>query len=129
MVGLGDLFAKLHPGATAGEIIRWWEARRLHYNVIIFAWALIVLAIGYFWTGRRDKETWTRQSLYAYLLLIQLPANIWYTGGWIVDLIVKKFFKWPSPSFEPWALGLGIALSLLFYFAIMLKAVMDSPDR
>lgn len=128
MVGLRDLFAKLGPGATAGEIIRWWEVRRLHYNVIIFAWALIVVTIYYSSTGRRDKDTWTRHSLFAYLLLIQLPANLWYTGGWIVDLIAKKFFKWPSPGFEPWALGMGIALSLLFYLVLLVAAIRSSTE-
>ena len=128
MVGLRDLFAKLDPGATAGEIIRWWEARRLHYNVIVFAWALIVVTIYYFSTGRRDKDTWTRHSLCAYLLLLQLPANIWYTGGWIVDLIVKRFFKWPTPWFEPWALRLGIAVSLLFYSVLFVAAIRSSRE-
>jgi hypothetical protein len=48
-----------------------------------------------------------------------LPANIFYTGGWIADLVVKKVLRLPSARFGPFALGLGIAASLLFYLGIV----------
>jgi hypothetical protein len=128
MVGLWNLFAKINPDPTVGGIIQWWEARRLHYNLIIFAWALILVTIRYFWTGRSDRDTWTRASLCLYLLVFQLPANVWYTGGWMVDLIVKKLMARPAPGFEPFALRLGIALSLLFYFVLFVAEIWSMRD-
>jgi hypothetical protein len=58
-----------------------------------------------------------------YLLLLQLPANVWYTGGWIVDLIVKKVLRVTWLGFGVWALGLGIFLSIVFYFVIFLYSL------
>ena len=118
IIGIRTLLAKPDPEPTAGAIIRWWEARRLHYNVLILVWALILYLAAHIETGRIDPEAFNLASLYVYLLLFQLPANIFYTGGWIADLVVKKVLRLPSARFGPFALGLGIAVSLLFYLGI-----------
>jgi hypothetical protein len=36
-----NLFARPVAPATVGQIILWWETRRLYYNGIILAWALL----------------------------------------------------------------------------------------
>ena len=117
MIAPRDLFAKPDSQRTAGGIIRWWEARRLHYNVIVFGWALLLALIASFWRGWHH-EIWGFDSLALYLLFFQFPANVWYTGGLIVDLILKKALRLPSQGFGPGALRFGIAFSLLFYCAI-----------
>jgi hypothetical protein len=118
MIALTQMFARPDPAATPREVIGWWERRRLYYNLIIIAWAAILIcvliAVG------KERISWSAIAsiLVVYLLLFQLPANIFYTGGWIVDLIVKKALRLPSARFGPFALGLGIAASLLFYLGI-----------
>jgi hypothetical protein len=50
---------------------------------------------------------------------IQLAANLWYTGGWIADLMVKKVLRIQWPGFGPWALALGIAFSFVFILVVV----------
>jgi hypothetical protein len=118
MVGPRNLFAKPDPEPTAGAIIRWWEARRLHYNVLTLAWALLWIPISYL-TG---NHLWTSTVLIVptYLLAIQIPANIWYTGGWIFDLILKKVFKVRWPGFGPWAFAMGTGFSFVFILVVVI---------
>ena len=126
------LFAEMDPASSAGAIIGWWESRRVYYNLIIFGWALILLLIGLVTAsilGKRNSFLelrnayfWEFLALY-YPLFFQFPANIWYTGGWIVNLIVTKILHLPSHRFAPWALGFGIGFSLLFYLLVFLLFV------
>jgi hypothetical protein len=117
MIGARDLFAKPDPQPTTGAIIRWWEARRLHYNVITLAWGFLWVLISYL----RGNHMWlaTPLAIPTYILSVQLPANIWYTGGWIADLIGKKVLHIPWRGFGPWALALGIAFSFLFILVVV----------
>ncbi len=116
MIAPTQMFARPDPTATPGEVIRWWERRRLYYNLIVFAWAATIFCILIAWRHRWDLLS--ASNLLVYLLFFQLPANIFYTGGWIADLVVKKVLRLPSTWFGPVALGLGIAVSLIFYLSI-----------
>ena len=123
LVAPRNLFAKIETPLTAGEIIAWWEARRLHYNVIILAWAMV---LGLIAQVRKSGLRFEKDDLVViglYLLFFQLPANVWYTGGWIVDLILKKLLRVTWRGFGGWALGFGIFVSLLFYFVIFINAL------
>jgi hypothetical protein len=111
MIGIRNLFAKPDPQPTAGAIIRWWESRRLHYNVLTLAWASLWILVSHF----GGNPIWSATPLAILTVLgIQFVANLWYTGGWIADLIVKKVLRIPWPSFGPWAFALGTAFSFLF---------------
>jgi hypothetical protein len=121
MVSPKQLFAKPDSPQTAGGIIDWWEGRRLHYNVLILAWALLWAVIS---TLMGNGVTiWNPYSILLYVLFVQLPANFWYTGGWIADLILKKILRARATWFGPWALALGIGLSFLFIFCIFNLAI------
>jgi hypothetical protein len=118
-----QLFAKPDLPQSGGKIILWWEARRLHYNLIVFGWALLlglVAALGF-----EAGNLWTPNFLVFYLFFFQLPANIFYTGGWIVELIVRKVLRVPVPGFGPWALGIGIAVSILFYVWVFVFVLVE----
>jgi hypothetical protein len=112
-----NLFARPVSSATVGQIILWWEARRLYYNGIILAWALLWGTI----TQLRKTRDWVSSPLpiLTYLFGVQLPANIFFTGGWIADLVVKKVLGLASPGFGPWAFGLGTGFSFLFILVVI----------
>jgi hypothetical protein len=123
VVTFRTLFAKPDSLQSVGKTILWWEARRLHYNVIVFGWGLLlglVAALGF-----EAGNLWTPNFLVFYLFLFQLPANIFYTGGWIVELIVKKVLRVPAPALGPWALGIGIAVSILFYIWVFIFVLIE----
>jgi len=117
VVAPGDLFARPLSSATVGQIILWWEARRLYYNVIIFTWAFLWGLL----TQLRGSRDWVSSPLpiLTYIFGVQLPANVFYTGGWIADLIIKKVFGLASPAFGPWAFGAGTVVSFLFILVVI----------
>jgi len=123
MVGVHQLFSRPPIGQSAGEIIRWWEARRLHYNVIVFGSILLGWAIRL----RQIFELDSPWKSVAYLIAVSavgfmIPANIWYTLGWVVDLALKRWFSIQSAGFAPWALGAGMVFSVLFVVGVILIA-------
>ncbi|HWE84712.1 MAG TPA: hypothetical protein VG267_07195 [Terracidiphilus sp.] len=121
MVGMRQLFGTPPVGQSAGQIIRWWEARRFHYNVVVLA--AILLAWGIDLWPFTQMQSWPKVVAYFVgmsVLLIQIPANIWYTGGWVVDLILKRGLHRQWTGFAPWALGVGMVFSLVFVAVIIL---------
>jgi hypothetical protein len=100
-----------------GQIILWWEARRFYYNVIILAWAFLWGLV----TQISKRRDWVSSPLFilTYFFSVQVPANIFYTGGWIADLIVKRILGLTSPGFGPWAFGLGTVFSFLFILVVI----------
>lgn len=116
MVTPRKLFAKPDSPQSAGKIILWWESRRLHYNVITIAWAFLWIAVSYL----RGNHVWLATPLAILTYLgIQFAANLWYTGGWIVELIVKKILRISWQGFGPWVFALGTAFSLLFILVVV----------
>jgi hypothetical protein len=59
------------------EIVAWWEARRIPYNIIMYFVGLASFYIGYV----------TLPLLY---IFIGFVLNIGYTFGWLIELAVIK---------------------------------------
>jgi hypothetical protein len=121
MVGVHELFSRPPGGQSAGQIIWWWEARRLHYNLIVFASILLGWAIPMRQIFQQDSP-W---KVTAYLIAVSaagfmLPANLWYTLGWVVDLALKRWIGIQSAGFGPWALGAGVVFSVAFVLGVIL---------
>lgn len=122
MVGMRQLFGTPPVGQSTGQIIRWWEARRLHYNAVVFAG--ILLAWGIAWwplTNVGSPREVVPLVIGMSVLLIQIPANIWYTCGWAIDVALKRGLRRQWAGFAPWALGVGMVFSLGFVVAIIYK--------
>jgi hypothetical protein len=118
MTALKDFFAKPPVPETTAAIIKWWESRRLYYNAIIFAEILFILVL-FTCLGLRRRAKFNPIKMPAgglsiAMLCLQLPANIWYTGGWIAEVFLRHLWPGMSPGFGPWALRLGIGFSILF---------------
>lgn len=97
----------LHPL----EIVRWWELRRLPYNAIVGAVgivsAAIMIAVAFTCESRGGAPIGLPDPpLFAIagVLLYGILANLCYTGGWVVELLVMKV--WHVASSGPQALGL-----------------------
>jgi hypothetical protein len=100
---MGRFFAARKPGEST---ITWWEKRRLGYNLILFVFLVAFIAV------RRFVDFSTDLTLV--LFLLQLPANIWYTGGWVLELLLRHGLKMNLPWFGSVALAGGIAFSFIF---------------
>ena len=77
--------------STRGDIIRWWEARRYHFNGFVLAigfasWLLVMIAGSAAVKPGEDFEK-PLGMLFGPVIYVAL-ANICYTLGWVVDTIL-----------------------------------------
>lgn len=114
------LFAWPSGPQTAGGIIKWWEVRRLYFNAILLATIFSAAAVSAATNNHGFKVglSGPGEIIVVSIFLFLIPANIWYTGGWIVDLLIKKALRLTAPGFAPVALGAGIVFSLAFMVLI-----------
>ena len=120
MTLLRRLLARPCGPQTAGGINTWWEGRRFYFNAILLAaitLATIVSAAASS-EGIKIRLLSACATFAMSIFFLLFPANIWYTGGWIADLVVKKALRLNVTGFGPWALGAGIVFSLLFMIFI-----------
>lgn len=114
------------PLTSIWQIIGWWEARRLIFNLIIGATGTItciaILAIAvisdYVFgipVGMPDPPIFA----FAGIIIYGVMANVCYTGGWVTELIVKK--TWPDQSEQFGALS--FTLGLVFAVIITLSPI------
>ena len=89
-------FIRMDTAIGAGDVIRWWESRRLFFNLIVGITGLVtcVLLVVCAFTadslvgepiGMSDGPLLGIFMIVPYALL----ANVCYTAGWISELIVK----------------------------------------
>jgi hypothetical protein len=95
------LFAKPSPDRRVSEVIFWWEKRRLFYNLILIVFCACSV-FGFETSG----------GVVGVILVI--CSNIWYTGGWIAELLLRLVTWDRMLWFAPVMLGVGIVFSFAF---------------
>lgn len=89
-------FERMESACDAGEVIRWWESRRLFFNLVVgctglfTCFLLIVCAFtSDFLVG--EAIGMTDGPLLGVFLIVPyaLVANLCFTGGWIFELLVR----------------------------------------
>lgn len=91
------------PRPEDKSVILWWEKRRIPFNLFLALFCLCV----YLCAKPYD-------SMAGLWVLLQVFANFWYTGGWVVELILKLFLKGRIRLFGPIALVAGTLFSFAF---------------
>jgi hypothetical protein len=105
-----------------GEVIRWWEGRRLFFNAVVGCTGLItcVLLLSCAFTadatvgdpiGMPDGPL---LGVFA-IVLYGILANVFYTGGWISELLLRAV----ATTDEATVFGLR-AFRIGVYFSILL---------
>src|ERR1700735_5302623 len=78
---------------TVGQVIRWWELRRLLYNVVLLAVGLVAIS-GMEWLMGRvvpmGEDAIEPMTLVLGVAVYGVMANLCYTLGWIVELWGRK---------------------------------------
>lgn len=81
----------------------WWELRRIPFNLVVGLLGILTCSAvlgmplptgGNIWQSLVDDGEIF--SLLMEILLYGIAANICYTGGWIVEIIVKSFWREPA---------------------------------
>ena len=110
------------PRADGESVILWWEKRRIPYNLFVFLFTLPfclqvdLYAMGFLSTNTAVQQIYqdvgsTKLVIQA---LLQILSNVWYTGGWMVELIVKVIVRRKIRWFGPIALIAGTVFSFFF---------------
>jgi hypothetical protein len=113
-----ELFAPPSTPVTPGAAIRWWEKRRVAYNVIVLAAALVSfvlffvanLASGDLPPGEDAVEP---LGLIAGTILFPVAINVCYTLGWLVEAPLRSLVRRPLRNLGPALFSTGLAFSLL----------------
>lgn len=115
---ISSLYRRNVPLAGGWQVIGWWEARRIPYNLLVgsaglFSSSVIVL-IGlidyFFFHGEFPAPTGLTILAVIFYAII---ANLCFTGGWLVELVVRKAWPAEADRFATLSFSLGLAFSML----------------
>ena len=99
------------------NVILWWEKRRIPYNIVIGIVGLISLVIYYFLLETSGYLKPGEDAVEPLVLIIApVVINICYTGGWIIELILR-LFGLKNMGVGTALLRIGMVISLLFALA------------
>jgi hypothetical protein len=114
------LFTRREDITSAADIIKWWELRRIPYNIAVgttgiftCATIFVIAAIA----SRRFGEPLGLSNSPIFELLgvvaYAIVANVCFTGGWFVEIIVRNIWREKAGAFAEIAFSLGLVFSIL----------------
>ena len=116
----GWLFAHQLEKSHPAHVVAWWELRRLPYNLIVGATGVLSLAVFFAVAFGCERSGGVPLGLPSPPLLVLIAAaaylivaNVFYTCGWILELLVARMWRVSTPVFGPIAFTLGTALSVV----------------
>jgi len=86
------LFSPLYYPRNRWAIVRWWESRRLFYNLVVGGAGLVTIAAGYIFNAF-PPEPGSSRGLGVAVLGYGLMANFFYCLGAPVDLFLRRLLK------------------------------------
>ena len=108
------------PVPSARDAIGWWETRRVPFNLIVGSAGIVscviitIVGLGSYFLFDSDFGL-PGSPLFAVfgILFYGIAANVFFTGGWLAELIVRKI--WPSEAdrFATLSFSLGLIFSVL----------------
>ena len=123
------LFARLKGSALcrrdnsitkARDMIGWWEARRIPFNLIVGSAGLLsIIVVGIVAAGSsllfNSDFGLPDPPLFALFAVViyGIMANVCFTGGWLVELVVRKIWPQEADRFATLSFSLGLVFSVL----------------
>ena len=110
---------------TVGQVIRWWELRRLLYNAVLLAVGVVAISAMEWLMGRvvpMGEDAIEPMALVLGVVVYGIMANLCYTLGWIVELWGRKSDPATARERGQWMFRAGLLFScvltsLPFWFA------------
>jgi hypothetical protein len=104
-----------------GDVIVWWEVRRIPYNLIVGLAGIVSLPLYFLFLCLADgikpgEDAIEPMALIVAPIVIPIVINIAYTAGWMVELILYIVRRKYSPAIGPALLVLGLSFSLFVIF-------------
>ena len=104
---------------TAWQVIWWWEARRILYNGIVgiagAVTSVMLLVAAALWPHSPGLLASPSASVAADVfaaIIYGIVANLFYTGGWVIELIVRRAWPEAGAKFARIAFTLGTVFSV-----------------
>jgi len=135
------LFRRDAAPLTAWQIVVWWELRRMPYSLIVGATGIVtctVMVIVSMITdrligvpiGMPDPPVFALLGIFVYGIM----ANMLYTAGWIVELVLAGAWDIRPRNFARVAFGLGLLGSVCLtlmpaLFTLVVAAVQVSAVK
>lgn len=114
------LFRRESQGLPPWEVIGWWESRRPAYNLIVGIAGLITILFGILscvaaaiLCGKPFPLPDPPVAVVILPVMYGIAANIGYTAGWIVELVIARLWKNRWPEFATVTLAVGLLFSVL----------------
>lgn len=114
------LFQRNEDNMTALQIILWWEARRIFYNIVVGFAGLITIVVILISAAIAEKLFNEPIGLpdppflaIVGVIFYAIAANICYTGGWLAELISHEVWREKAKGFAEIFFTLGIVFSFL----------------
>ena len=121
------LFSRREEVVGVWDIVKWWERRRISYNLIVGATGVFTLVVmGVCWvsaiarscTPESGSEPFDPLFIQLMFMLVLafihiIGANIFYTGGWLLEIIVRKIWGERTGAFGEICFALGLVFSIL----------------
>jgi hypothetical protein len=102
------------PLMTTGQVIRWWELRRLLYNAILLVVGVSAIA-GMEWLMTKviplGEDAVEPMILVLGVLVYGFIANLCYTLGWVVELWGRKVDPSSARRRGQWMFRAGLLFS------------------
>jgi hypothetical protein len=104
------------------QIVVWWEHRRVYYNLLLaFVGIFTILVVEFIGglTVKPGEDVIEPMALVIVVPLFALCANVCYTLGWIIDLILQR--SKPSLHLLVTGYGFSAAVTLIpaMFFCVM----------
>lgn len=105
---------------TVRDMIGWWEARRIPFNLIVGSAGLLsVVVVGIVAAGSSllfnsdfglpDPPLFALFAVVIYVIM----ANVCFTGGWLAELVIRKIWPREADRFATLSISLGLVFSVL----------------
>jgi hypothetical protein len=106
------LFPAPDERRSTGSIVRWWESRRLKYNAVVGLTGLVtatyVQTLALLPPGGPGHLINVLPGIVAYGVM----ANLMYSGGWIIELVMKALWGDQAPRAGPAMFRQGVIFSV-----------------
>jgi len=118
------LFARKEEEPSIVAVIKWWELRRIPYNLIVGALGLFTCVVTLLVAAIASEKFGEPLGLpdppiiavFA-IIFFGVMANVCYTGGWIIELVVQSIWKDRAGDFGQISFALGILFSAIVTLA------------
>jgi hypothetical protein len=109
------LFLPAENPSSFGNIVAWWELRRIAFNALVGAVGAVSFIVNlWLWITYIQKpgeDDGFNPALS--VVLFAILANIFYTSGWIVEGLCLAIRRHGSPEIGPRLFKLGLIFSLI----------------